>query len=113
MNHEAIIELANALEQGLPNVRFDLFDWLELRSCGTQACIAGHAVILRKGLAYASKMNAHRIALEAEEILGLDRGKANDLFTPAPGEGYLNDPRRAARVLRHLAETGDVDWNIA
>lgn len=54
----------------------------------------------------------------ATKILGLDPEQAAELFEPM--NNGLDDrdwdavtPRQAAKVLRHLAKTGEVSWEVA
>jgi hypothetical protein len=78
--------------------------------CGTTGCIAGWAHHLFGG----GKETAFTddLQFDARELLDLPFEIADDLFVP--GGGYLRDikPAKAAAVLRHLAETGKVDWSI-
>ena len=43
-----------------------------------------------------------------QDILGLTKDQAHDLF-----QTVETTPAKTARVLRHLATTGEVDWAIA
>jgi hypothetical protein len=60
---------------------------------------------------------------EAQELLGLTFKQAQDLFVPVgtDGDGIygwgddwddFNDPKLAAKVIRNLIETGEVNWDI-
>ena len=87
-------------------------------TCGTAACIAGHAVGL---------WGVHAIGeytTQAQEILSLTEKQANDLFVPALG-GLVSQktadrpvysdvtPAMAAWLLRTLDATGNIDWDGA
>lgn len=53
---------------------------------------------------------------EAAELLGLAHDKIGDLFLPDEIDGESIDmcpPAKAAAVLRHWADTGIVDWEVA
>ena len=83
--------------------------------CDSPACVAGHCVhhfmprrfrvIVRQPGEGKSLQN------EAARILGLDEETSIDLFIPPEKDStaYDADAIRAARVLRHLASTGEVD----
>lgn len=52
----------------------------------------------------------------AQEKMGLTKKQAQALFEGHPFNYYRNEPptaKEAARVLRHLAVTGEVDWSFA
>ena len=106
MNRERVLELADWIEK-LPPEDFDMTTWRH--GCQSPACIAGHAFAL-----FEPKLFANTIGSEysrAKSALGLNRRRAADLFTP---DGLMDRTTniQAARVLRHLAETGVVDWTI-
>ena len=97
---------------------YDRFDMGAVQHpCGTPACIAGCACHIAPDADHSS------MALAAE-YLGLTAEQKTELFMPhfdpeglfyaaEPGEiGYVTR-EHAAAVLRHLAETGTVDWNVA
>jgi hypothetical protein len=92
--------------------------WANGHKCGTAGCIAGCAVAMQ--YPYREITESAHIAEEAEEILELTCDQAIELFMPSstsviysgPGP-YDITPQQAARVLRHLAATGEVDWNKA
>ena len=89
------------------------------QDCDTPACIAGHAVT------HFPSNEADDVFGEnfgARKILGLSSFQANALFAPLKSyasfaetdpsdESYIS-AKRAANVLMHLAETGEVDWRI-
>lgn len=105
-------------------------------SCGTVACIAGWTCL---ALTYGGEILPQNRSSEAvarftrdvsgtgsehytaAEVLGLSREQADELFTPMDTENLRMrnrkwdrvKPRHAATVLRHLAETGEVDWSVA
>ena len=101
-------------------------------TCGTAGCIAGWAVVsfgsegdawAASRFAYgngASGVISHLAMAKAQELLGLNDLQAYNLFTPSEGddtateipEGYDVSAYDAATALRHLAETGEVDWNL-
>ncbi len=92
--------------------------------CGTAACIGGWAVnqmLCDVGLKRKVINQHEKVAHTAQLYLGLDLEKANELFAPrndhasyreTNAEGYkFITAKRAATVLRHLADTGEVDWS--
>lgn len=101
--------------------------------CGTSCCLAGAAVQFfdapkekTEELLTEVKDNEdleddnyfveyewENIFNEAMQLLGLDHETAYALFRPDNGYGGLdrfNDPAWAARTIRHLIATGEVDW---
>jgi hypothetical protein len=77
--------------------------------CGTTACIAGYALFLFTPNVPWGGMGG--ISTFAGEVLGLGPSDASDLFTPV-SHITCSDPSKAARVLTHLIETGEVDWHV-
>lgn len=102
---DRILMLADEIEKPTKGWDLDMSILYQHRSCGTSACIAGHALLM---------FDPKAIFIgDAEPILGLDAARANALFKPKNWDHpKYNNRRRAARVLRHLATTGNVDWNI-
>ena len=92
----------------------------ETERCYTFACLAGWAVLLygddREGQPFKTTYEY------GKELLDLTAEDARKLFEPRPfnwpGEREINchyndvTPAYAARVLRHLARTGEVNWII-
>jgi len=127
MNKENVLKVADAIEQhSIPELGFNMNYGLVSRSdnikdlsgynCDTVACIAGWCNMLTKPDARFSDFDA------AREFLGLDPKAASELFYASSQwefEGgdhtYLEriTPSKAAVVLRHLAETGEVNWSVA
>lgn len=119
---------------GIPVTGFDMSRGVAIDGCGTVCCIAG-AVCQFEGVtnaAVAGMLAAREgnwgelcwggtggVAMQAQEILGLTSEQADSLFTP---EGYSSDEWEdgyrlltaalAARVIRHLIATGDVNWEL-
>lgn len=104
--------------------------------CGTTACIAGWASlhVTKEGTLLSKGRTSNEIyevadeldgtdlstyATAAQNILGLDDDQAALLFEPMNFGDHGNHdwdevtPRQAAKVLRHLVKTGDVDWGVA
>lgn len=103
-------------------------------SCGTTACIAGF-VVLALDLPLMERMmqglfDAYMLKTRARELLGLDHEEAHDLFSGSVlryderptivyfdnGEKYVAETPhaiQAVRVLKHLRDTGKVDWRVA
>ena len=137
MNTERLTVLAKLLESAnsngvicipLPNgtealpSKFDMEYWAEHNLikyrdvCGTASCIGGTANLLwsqdRSSFGIESIGNAR-------ELLGLERRVADDLFYPWKLWAYLDaepearSPKAAAKVIRHLIATGEVDWAVA
>lgn len=124
-----LLKLADIIENNKPiewkgrPVKFDMSEWGHERSCGTAACIAGHAAILsgqpfdpkaEYALGYERGNTARKVAAE---WLGIkDYEESIRLFIPT-NHGYTGrleniTRRRAAAVLRSFAETGKITWNM-
>lgn len=132
MNKELILQVADAIEQHtIPWLGFNMGP-LVLKvsgggeryyttdqsghSCGTVACIAGWTLALQ-GHITESMSDSDEVGLgvsEAAEFLGLEGRKAFELFFAYtfPGSRGKITAAHAVRVLRHLAETGAVDWRV-
>ena len=110
MNKENILELAEHIERLDP----EEYDQRVLaHDCGTPACIAGHAAYLLSGMSLYPSTGI----IEAKAWLGLSSIEADCLFDSMPfgAEPGISapTPQDAAATLRHLAETGEVDWRRA
>lgn len=119
MNVERILQLADVIEKTPHRLRYsETMKWRRLSGfnmsnwhCGTTGCIAGWACdVFGNGN---EPFYTDEIQFDAAVLLGLPHHIADDLFVPT--DGALTDikPKHAANVLRHLAETGEVDWSIA
>lgn len=76
--------------------------------CDTVACMGGHCNILWGNGSLQDEQGA-------AASLGLDYADANRLFYPNTVRlGKWDDitPKKAARVLRHLVKTGEIDWTL-
>ncbi len=111
MNKEAIIKHAEFLE-ALPREKFDMDTWAD--SCGTVACIGGWLVI-QSGRGTAEEIEDGEVGVisTGAEVFDISRDKALELFVPFGQQPFSTSPAQAAKVLRHLAETGTVDWEKA
>jgi hypothetical protein len=139
MHTERLTTLAEWLEAGAKHerIKFDMttgitlepvddHDLKNVASCGTSCCIAGAAVqfFSPASLAGVTK-NLDRdddleitwpwVAERAQFLLDLGDDTADMLFQPADHFGghlsNYDDPAWAARTIRRLIETGEVDWN--
>ena len=92
-----------------------------IEQCGTAGCIAGWTALL-----YGNLLNSEQPSIFARGYLALNEYEAHDLFAPTEYDKDESDDYNsnrviyaqinagmAAKVLRHLANTGDVDWNQA
>ena len=132
MNKTEILATADDLEASASYDQNSYFNF-----CGTPGCVAGH-VVSRHGfnvLLGTYVMAKHdvtgeivKIEEKAAAILGLGGSQSDPLFTGEPadaagdvidfGDGDIDEygcgsppsAEQAAEVLRHLAETGEVDW---
>lgn len=132
MNVERILELARRLENldpPRPDMGFDMRDYFMSRNgvvfyalsygglawkpeeCGTAGCIAGWTVAIWEPEEWREESFISGIAAD---ILELSEEESRRLFTPSSGQYpdcYSAKPAQVARVLRHLAATGEVDWD--
>lgn len=124
MNVERIRQLAAHLREPTTAPHFDMDRWLQsnatnrmpigqaIYTCGTVACIAGHATALFQPDIWVESVGVWEIA---ERLLGLTEDEASDLFLPTDFRDNLSTitPEEAAATLDHLAATGEVDWTVA
>ena len=111
MNKEKVLALADYVEASRT---FDMSSYTH--DCDTPACLAGH------GARLFWKLDLQGLNLEDGVASELDiaGGKANKLFRPVTynfhfsadlnGEGYITK-EHAVATLRHLAKTGEVDYD--
>lgn len=128
MNKERILDVANMIEQHTrPWLGFNMSfvvsradtGWYRRDdhrgdTCTTIACIAGHALICM-GKAVENDFATVSQTHDAATWLGLDNVEASKLFF-AIDSAFEHDltvitPEHAVTVLRHFAETGEVDWD--
>lgn len=101
MNKERLELLADHIEK-LPPEKFDMWQW-----CGTACCVAGHAISLA-GIRPRHKDETPGLA---QKWLGLTMDQRTALFSPIGRLGAMSSPpKRAAAVVRHLKDTGKVEW---
>lgn len=110
MNKERVLQLADLIETVED---FDMSDYTHgPASCGSPSCIAGWAAWEElnrpKGLRF-DECESH-----ATVYLELTDAQAHDLFCGSEPAAALRGITavEAARVLRHLAETGEVRWAL-
>ena len=91
-------------------------DQAGMLECTSPMCVAGWAVYLDK-TAWESFLGGNDVISNwARESLGLGVIRGQMLFIPAADDmpdglyAYQATPIQAARVLEHLALTGEVDW---
>ena len=113
MNKANILKLADHIE----NLKPEEYDQsVFAHDCGAPACIAGHAVFLAESWDQVSEdeESEHLTPCLASCWLGLQMPEAHELFDSDPVHlDKTPTTQDAARTLRHLAETGKVDWRRA
>lgn len=128
---QRLLALAEWLDDGAPPAlgvtRFNMHSFIaqsydaDNNLCGTACCIAGAAVMFYgswtdvAAKVFADGPHKSTWATEAGKLLGLNEGNALRLFAPLYVEsGPWDDitPAYAARVIRHYADTGTVDWAV-
>lgn len=132
MNKTRILNLADHLESSKVVNAFSMScysreDVIYNNPCNSAGCIAGHTYFLFvNGEINLNEVNPNEIHSKAKEALGITHAQASDLFTPCTGAvdedrkhaHWLSNRRelsyisrfRAAKVLRHMVETGEIDW---
>lgn len=83
-------------------------------TCGTPACIAGWADTLSGADDWSGATRTDCVEERAAKWLGLAASQAYALFWGGTEIKDLKSvsPTHAASVLRHLADTGRVDWSV-
>jgi hypothetical protein len=130
MNKEAILRVADAIENAelaKDGIGFNMASFyigletngarLEDKSghnCGTIGCIAGWTCILNGASKRDMKNPMFNCDYIARDLLGLDFATADTLFYADTSPYELEDipSAQAVRTLRHLAETGEVSWEV-
>jgi hypothetical protein len=87
--------------------------------CGTAACIAGYAYLalsLEEGRDFEDVLlrgarSGMYVAETAQDWLGLTDRQSDELFAPFHYSGAI-PPSAGVQVLKHLLETGEVDWEV-
>ena len=119
MHVERLTELAEWLEAGAPHkgnvdgFNMNVFEANDVPGCGTVCCIAGAA-----NQFFGNDGSRENDSFHADDYaaarLDLDKQIAEDLFfVNAYGESIDRcdiTPAWAARTIRHLIATGEVDW---
>ena len=119
MNKERILQLADHIEKQLHTAfedkkGFNMSTFTHM--CGTPSCIAGYAAAFNLGFNDENQQVISDVEINASHWLALDSEIAIQLFFPIE-HAHVDDwckitPKHAATVLRNLAETGIVNWNI-
>lgn len=119
MNVDRLTKIAEWLEAGAPHkkgvAKFDMSDYVVNDSCGTVCCIAGAACQFFTKSRY--KTHQSFVEENAPKILDLSEGEAEELFCAFDLQdemGFVGlskiTPAWAARCIRKLIATGEVDW---
>jgi hypothetical protein len=96
LNVPALLSMADDLESGHYKEYIGTFDMNQWEGCIAGLCAAKYGL---------------RHWLDSQAFLGLPGTYPDDLFVHPKSRGKT--PEQAARVIRHLAETGEVDWSKA
>lgn len=118
LNVPAVRMLADIVENqkhgnGIDDTGFNMSRYNN--SCGSPACIAGWAVWMEYGSDEDYNVTVDDVAEEAGKILGIH--EPSDQMHLFLGHEFIGDlpkitPKDAAKVLRHLADTKEIDWTI-
>jgi hypothetical protein len=120
MNKTKILAVADAIEShSIPDLGFNMATYCTQNdrpdhdrsghNCGTTACIGGWAIATEKSKDALLEMTYGPAIFDlARKILELDTELGKKLMIY-----YTGSPTsvQAANCLRHLAETGEVDWD--
>lgn len=118
-NVELLLRVADAVEQGIPGVKFLMQGWAhkvfffsasgEENICGTAGCIAYHAALLVypessvDEIMRAFQENNLNVVGEVAWQLGLTEEEHEALFTPLGVQWSHVTPQRAAAAIRRCA----------
>lgn len=81
--------------------------------CGTTACIAGWALAQHDPLYPFEDRDVNESILDFSKLVDIDYSLAYALCVPAMHAAIdATNPRAAAKVVRHLAVSGEVNWDI-
>ena len=112
MNAEKVRELADFIER-----RTDLeFDQRmpEIPECNSAGCITGFAVMLwgsnESDLTFSNSLK-RELALDVDRLCKLFNPQGSSMDTGITDNGYITRAQ-AVRTLRHLADTGEVRWDV-
>ncbi|QIG75334.1 hypothetical protein EVC29_105 [Rhizobium phage RHph_Y52] len=120
MNKERILQLADHIENLPDPSKFDMGSYGH--RCGAPACFAGHTFELFAG-GHRETLGGGEIHATAASLLDLTDVEADRLFTPSTvvirefGQidhitPYDISNKTGAKVLRHFAETGTIDFEV-
>ena len=126
VNRENALAVADHIES-LPMDRFHMNTWLALTDnpqdkvpntpCNTVGCIATWTVRLIRPWELARMTSLNELQSMAAFLLGLNPTAADSLFTaknhPWEENYYQMTGRDAARTLRHLGNTGRLEWDLS
>lgn len=128
MNKENILELADVIEkQSIPDLGFNMayyfaddYNDYSGHRCDTTACIYGFAMTIMCSGDYLDARFSSAISYyDVDEWLGVDVTMGAriryylDAVRNSDGRPVVEiTPHQAARTLRHLAETGNLDWAV-
>ena len=105
VNGEAILELAEFIEKSPLDLHMNTS--MPRPECGSAGCIVGFATI--RWFSGRSLMWTYD-ALRTAECLGITSEQARALFMPKGCELDRQTKQEAVATLRHLARTGEVNW---
>lgn len=119
MNRKNILKVADAIEQhSIPDLGFNMarardtasaeFPDMSGHQCRTVSCIKGWAEALSQ-----AEVSGGRRGDDGYHYLGLSNHVGMALFLPVRWCLGTYTPAQAVRCLRHLAETGEVRWDLA
>lgn len=130
MNKDNILRLADIIE-AQPHTSVDEAQGFNMEGyihhCGTPSCIAGFAAFeslkettndeekIIKTLRLLERYNVNELWNLAIKWLGFsEEVEIYELFHPRCSYQWHNiTPQEAAKVLRHFAETGEIDWTLS
>ena len=123
MNVENIRRVADAIEKHeIKDLGFNMrvygssvFKWADHtgRGCGTTACIAGWAAIIGgfRSPETIRDRDGFVISKFAQDFLDIGSYEESELFEPDVNREEIS-AEQAVRTLRHLADTGRVEWDL-
>ncbi len=110
-----MLRVADAIEKNTtPGMTFGMSSFAAPHTYGTEACLAGWAVLVLDDVTgrELQRMADDDLILDrAAELFDLNYTEADALFLPEDSAAFFcRNPQEGAAQLRYAAETGDCRW---
>lgn len=114
-----LVEVAEWLERGGDEYKgvheFNMRYWDVASACGTLCCVGGAIEAFNREAVAELRRTRQYMTREsmAAALVGIDAVEAYRLFYPDYIEQFAATAKDVAKVVRHLIDTGKVDWSKA